>query len=91
MIGSILDVVSTTTAPARVDDAEGYDCHLFEAKIVDYRTPDPVNEPLKQRGKFITGKTIKVRNRFKQEMPVDQHLTVLVGHDGIGVVLVWEC
>lgn len=89
-----IDVVSTSFALAKAVDhyGPGLDrVQLFDASPVEYITPDPVGAPNSQQAEVLTDITYKCRNKYSSDMPIGEKLVIVLGADGIGTVVSWEC
>lgn len=89
-----IDVVSTSTALAKEVDHYGTGrdrVYLFNASPVEYTTPDPLGAPNAQQSEVLTDITYKCRNKYSSNMPIGEKLVIVLGADGIGSVVSWEC
>lgn len=92
--GYPIDAVVTAAAVARELNEYATDkhkIHLGECVPIEYSTPD-ANLPDEQQQETLEDEEpIKFRNRFDEEIPVGAQLTIVMGADGIGHVVVWLC
>lgn len=96
MIGPVFpqDVVAIGTTDARVKDHYGTGKHktyIGTAQLVEYTTPD-TGEPTEQQSSTTANTDpIKFRNTFDEDIVDGQQMTILLGNDGIGVIIVLTC
>lgn len=92
--GYPIDAVVTSSAAARELDAYGSDkhkIHLGECQPIEYSVPDGETPDEQQQETLSIDRPIKFRNRFDEEIPVGAQITLVMGADGIGHVVVWVC
>jgi len=89
-----IDVVAKTAGAPKDIDHYGTDLdrvHIFTANPVEYTTPDPVGAIDEQQSKVLTSIEYKVRNKYSTEVEIGEKLVIVLGADGIGTIVSWEC
>lgn len=92
--GFPINVISATSATGKQVGAGtgGTDIvHLFKANVIEYAAdPSDADQNLAET-RTDADLQINVRNHFLDGMTIGEKLVVMLGPDGIGVILVWEC
>ena len=84
----VYDGRSVTSCAAATINNTNVSMPTFEFRPYDYEPEDAGSVDAEIN---TDAPTFKVRNRFPEPMIEDEELTVVVGPDGIGHILVWVC